>query len=101
MKAMIVGGDRVETTRRVLQASGYGDVVHWSGRKPADLTRPLPAGVVHMVIMLDFINHNLARRMKDLARARQISVSYVGRKRLGSTDGTIGRRGCACPLLVN
>ncbi|MEQ6290839.1 DUF2325 domain-containing protein [Vogesella sp. GCM10023246] len=98
MKAMIVGGDRIDTARRALLASGYGDIVHWSGRKPADLTRPLPAGVAHMVIMLDFINHNLARRMKDLARERQISVAYVGRKRQGEPDAAAGRRGCAKPL---
>lgn len=98
MKAMIVGGDRIGTTRRALLASGYADIVHWSGRKPADLTRPLPTGVAHVVIMLDFINHNLARRMKELARERRISVAYVGRKRQGEPTASSEHRGGAKPL---
>jgi hypothetical protein len=50
MRAMIIGGDKVETTRRALQASGYADVLHWSGRKRSDLKREFPARVAHMVI---------------------------------------------------
>lgn len=80
MRAMIIGGDKVETTRRALQASGYADVLHWSGRKRSDLTREFPSRVTHMVIILDYVNHNLAKRMRLIARERQISVAYVGRK---------------------
>lgn len=80
MRAMIVGGDKVDATRRALLAGGYSDVVHWSGRKHSDLTRAVPTGIGHMVIMLAFVNHNLARRMKQVARAQRISVSYIGRK---------------------
>ncbi|MDC7707097.1 DUF2325 domain-containing protein [Vogesella indigofera] len=80
MRAMIIGGDKVETTRRALQASGYADVLHWSGRKSSDLKREFPSRVAHMVIILDYVNHNLAKRMRLIARERQISVAYVGRK---------------------
>lgn len=83
MRAMIIGGDNVMVTRRSLEASGYADIVHWSGRKRSDLRRDMPCGVVHMVIMLNFVNHNLARRMKLLAQQQQISVAYVGRKQHG------------------
>lgn len=91
MKAMIIGGDKVETTRRALLASGYADIVHWSGRKSSDLKREVPTGIDHMVIMLDFVNHNLARRMKAIARAQQISMVYVGRKQVS------GAVQLACP----
>ncbi|MDC7718553.1 hypothetical protein PQU95_15195 [Vogesella sp. DC21W] len=57
MRAMIVGGDNIDATRRALIAGGYSDVVHWSGRKRSDLTRAVPAGIGHMVIMLEFVNH--------------------------------------------
>jgi hypothetical protein len=86
---MIVGGDHVDATRRALLAGGYTEVVHWSGRKRSDLTRSLPAGIAHMVIMLEFVNHNLARRMKSMARAQQISVAYIGRKQ---QDGQVATR---------
>jgi hypothetical protein len=80
MRALIIGGDHIEPTRRALRAQGYEDIVHWSGRKTGDLTRPLPARVGHMVIVLDYVNHNLARRMRQLAREHRIHVDYVGRK---------------------
>ncbi|WP_170252356.1 hypothetical protein [Vogesella urethralis] len=54
--------------------------MHGRACKHSDLTRAVPAGIGHMVIMLAFVNHNLARRMKQVARAQRISVSYIGRK---------------------
>jgi hypothetical protein len=89
MRAMIVGGDNIDATRRALIAGGYSDVVHWSGRKRSDLTRTVPAGIGHMVIMLEFVNHNLARRMKQVARTQRISVAYIGRK---VQDGDVATR---------
>lgn len=89
MRAMIVGGDNIDATRRALIAGGYSDVVHWSGRKRSDLTRAVPAGIEHMVIMLAFVNHNLARRMKQVARSQRISVAYIGRK---VQDGEVATR---------
>jgi hypothetical protein len=86
---MIVGGDNIDATRRALIAGGYSDVVHWSGRKRSDLTRTVPAGIGHMVIMLEFVNHNLARRMKQVARTQRISVAYIGRK---VQDGDVATR---------
>lgn len=80
MRALIVGGDHIEPTRRALEARGYDDIVHWTGRKTSDLTRPFPSRIEHMVIVLDYINHNLAKRMKKLAREHAIQIDYVRRK---------------------
>lgn len=88
MRAMIVGGDNVDATRRALLADGFSEVLHWSGRKHSDLKRAVPAGIGHMVIMLEFVNHNLARRMKQVARTQRISVAYIGRKGLDSEVAT-------------
>ena len=61
-------------------------MVHWTGRKNNDLKRPLPAGVTHMVIMLEFVSHALARKMKTTARSQRISVAFVGRKQGGQAE---------------
>ena len=45
MRALIIGGDHVDAAKRALYASGYTEVVHWTGRKNNDLKRPLPTGV--------------------------------------------------------
>lgn len=39
-----------------------------------------------MVIVLDYINHNLAKRMKKLAREHAIQVDYVRRKGMGLSN---------------
>ena len=33
MRALIIGGDHVDAAKRALYASGYTEVVHWTGRK--------------------------------------------------------------------
>lgn len=93
MRALIVGGDHIEPTRRALQAQGFEDILHWSGRKTGDLTRPIPDRVGQVVIMLDYINHNLARRMRQVARTRNIRLDFVGRKGLHRT-AVSGARTC-------
>ena len=86
MRALIIGGDHVDAAKRALYASGYTEVVHWTGRKNNDLKRPLPAGVTHMVIMLEFVSNTLARKMKTTARSQRISVAFVGRKQGGQAE---------------
>lgn len=89
MRALIVGGDQITTARRELQASGYHDIIHWDGRKCSDLRRAIPGGLDRIVIMLGYVSHNLARRVKDSARARHIPVAFIGRKQAGSRQMTI------------
>ncbi|WP_293764748.1 DUF2325 domain-containing protein [uncultured Aquitalea sp.] len=88
MKAMIIGGDKVDTTRRALLESGFADIVHWTGRKTNDLRRQVPGDIDHIVIMLDYCNHNLAKRMRDVAREQRIGLSYVGRRQQADRAGS-------------
>jgi hypothetical protein len=80
MRAVIVGGDSVEHTRRELAARGFDQIDHWPGRKSSDLRRPLPHAVDLYVIVLGYVNHNLARRIKLAARQQDQPVEFVGRK---------------------
>ncbi len=33
-KALVIGGDRIEGIKQVLQAQGINKIDHWTGRKP-------------------------------------------------------------------
>jgi hypothetical protein len=44
------------------------------------LRRPLPHAVDLYVIVLGYVNHNLARRIKLAARQQDQPVEFVGRK---------------------
>lgn len=80
MRAVIVGGDSVEPARRSLMARGYDKIDHWPGRKSSYLRRPLPHGVDLYVFVLDYVSHNLARRIKLAARQQAQPVEFIGRK---------------------
>ncbi len=50
-KALVIGGDRIEGIRQVLQAQGIDRIDHWTGRKPGDVKRELPANV-HVIVLV-------------------------------------------------
>lgn len=80
MRAVIVGGDSIEHARRDLAARGFDKIEHWPGRKSSDLRRPLPQGVDLYVIVLGYVSHNLARRIKLAARQREHALEFIGRR---------------------
>lgn len=68
MTALIVGGDYVESLKREILAHGHADVEHWSGRKSGSARRPVPEHVRLIVVLCDYVNHNLATTLKWQAR---------------------------------
>ncbi|MBV8047053.1 MAG: DUF2325 domain-containing protein [Paludibacterium sp.] len=80
MRALIVGGDTVETVRRQLAARGYDQVEHWEGRKTGDCRRTFPRRIDLVVVMLGYVNHNLCKRVRQEALRQDWPVEYFGRK---------------------
>ncbi|TDR73063.1 DUF2325 domain-containing protein [Paludibacterium purpuratum] len=80
MRALIVGGDTVETVRRQLALRGYDQVEHWEGRKTGDCRRTFPLHVDLIVVMLGYVNHNLCKRVRQEAGRQDWPVEYFGRK---------------------
>jgi hypothetical protein len=68
MTALIVGGDYVESLKREILAHGHRDVEHWSGRKSGFGRRTVPEHARLIVVLCDFVNHNLAITLKRQAR---------------------------------
>jgi hypothetical protein len=79
MAALIVGGDRVDSFRDYLTGQGYQPVRHWSGRKPGECHRSIPVDTRVVVVVVDQINHGLARRIRRVAD--EMSVPIVFSKR--------------------
>lgn len=80
MKALIVGGDTVETVRRQLAAQGFDRVSHWQGRKTGDCRRAFPRHLDLVVVMLGHVNHNLCKRVREEADRQDWPVVFLGRK---------------------
>ena len=90
MKALIVGGDHVNTYKNFLLLQGYGAVLHWPGRKNNECHRPIPANTGLMVIMVDQISHQLASKMRRAAVDLDLPVVF-SRRSIGQLDQAFAR----------
>lgn len=76
MSILIVGGDRVATYREQLRGLGFEAFEHWSGRTPSDCRRAIPRATRLVVILIDHVNHGLARKVRQAADQRAIDLVY-------------------------
>lgn len=88
MAALIVGGDKVASYRDFLVAQGYSPVRHWAGRKPGECHRSIPLDTRLVVVMVDQINHGLARKVRRTAGAMDVPVVFSKRS-LGQLSGAL------------
>lgn len=79
MAALIVGGDRVAPYKDFLASRGFAPVRHWSGRKPGTCHRPIPLDTRVVVLMVDQVNHGLARRIRRVAEGMAVPVVFSRR----------------------
>lgn len=91
MEALIVGGDRVSAYRRHLQQRGFAPVRHWNGRRNSECHRALPQGVGLVLILVDQVNHGLARKVRREADARGVAVLFGRRSRTRLDDAGSGQ----------
>ncbi|TEB04686.1 hypothetical protein Psch_03448 [Pelotomaculum schinkii] len=76
---LIVGSDRIGAAGRVLQnIYGVTEIVHWNGRRARPPTC-LPKGVCLVIVVVGYVNHNYARRIKKLTNKADIPITYVSR----------------------
>ena len=76
MSALIVGGDYVEYLKREIVAHGHADVEHWSGRKSGFARRAVPERARLIVVLYDYVNHNLAIGLKRQARRNGAALLF-------------------------
>ena len=69
MSILVVGGDSVDAIIQRARAGGHGCVEHWSGRKTRDLTKSIPKDTEAVLVVLDRVNHTLARKVRPKPHA--------------------------------
>jgi hypothetical protein len=79
MSALIVGGDHIESIRREISLRGMSRVEHWNGRKPGDLRKTLPKGTKLVVVLYDFVSHNMLKKVNSDAAGSGIPVIHCRR----------------------
>ena len=79
MTALIVGGDYVEPLKREIRAHGHEHVEHWDGRKVGFMRKSIPGGTRLIVILCDYISHNLLTALKRQAHRNDVPLVFCRR----------------------
>lgn len=77
---LVVGADHLGCIPRKLEAEGFSNIIHWSGRHTNCKNRTVPSNVDAIFLYWDFINHSLMNNIKRQAKERGIPVIYNRRK---------------------
>lgn len=85
MSILVIGGDSVDGIKERAQAGGHGCVEHWSGRKTRDVVKAIPKRTTAVVVVLDRVNHTLARKVYAEAIRRGLPVFFQKRGHVRTT----------------
>ncbi|MDF2680896.1 MAG: hypothetical protein K0R47_2086 [Brevibacillus sp.] len=76
---LVIGGDRVGAIENKLQEKGFRHVYHVSGRKKSDVKTMIPSDTELILVFINFVNHNLCKNIKKLAKQRQVPIVFCRR----------------------
>ncbi|MEW9673086.1 DUF2325 domain-containing protein [Ammoniphilus sp. 3BR4] len=79
MSLMIVGADHLGNIEEKLIEMGFGEVIHITDRKVQDVNREIPEKINLILVLTDFVNHNLAKVIKQKAKEQSLPVYFTKR----------------------
>ncbi|MDR4508318.1 MAG: DUF2325 domain-containing protein [Candidatus Brocadiaceae bacterium] len=79
MSVLIVGGDRLGSIPKELDKLGVDTVRHVTGRSGQKIRDGIPESMDFIIVLYDYVNHNLASKIKTFAGSREIPILYAKR----------------------
>jgi hypothetical protein len=80
MSIVVIGGDSLGSIEKNLYAMGVTELVHISGRKVSDRKNiTLPSTTAFVLVLTDFINHNIVKSVKNVAKSQSIPMIFSKR----------------------
>lgn len=80
MCVLIVGGDTLGSIKENLKKEiGATDIKHISGRKKNAMNMELPAKLDMIIVLTDYVNHNICMNIKKQARCQNIKTVFARR----------------------
>ncbi len=79
MSVLIVGGDHLGSIPKELDKIGVKEIRHLTGRSGQKVRDGIPETMDFVIVLYDFVNHNLASKIKRLAENRGIPIVYAKR----------------------
>lgn len=79
MNTLIVGGDHIGGLVEQLAGLGLQRVEHWGGRKVRDVNRTITPDMDLVVVLFDYVNHNLLHKVRAKAQRQGLQLIYSRR----------------------
>jgi len=77
---MIVGADNLGSIRKNVRDLGFEEITHLSGRKKSKFRNfEIPVNTDFILIMTDYINHAVMKKVKRAAKDSNVKVIYARR----------------------
>ena len=76
---LIVGADHLGVIPEKLNSVGFDEVFHLNGRKGQMVKKDIPESVSCILVLTDYVNHNLSTVIKKRAKKQSIPVYYAKR----------------------
>ena len=76
---LIVGGDHLGTIPKKLKTLGFSTITHLSGRKVQTVKKAIPSDTDLILVLTDYINHNLIHVLKRKAAEKNVPICYAKR----------------------
>jgi hypothetical protein len=79
MTVTIVGGDHLGGITKGLDKIGVTYIHHLAGRSGQKIRNKIPENTDFIILLYDFVNHNLACKIKKFAGNKGIPIVYAKR----------------------
>jgi len=76
---LVVGADHLGNITDKLMSSGFKEIIHLDGRKVNMVKRGIPEHIDLVLVMTDYVNHNLAKVIKQKAKSQEKPIYFVKR----------------------
>lgn len=80
MTALVIGADYLGAIEYKMREKGVTEIAHITGRNPGELKRMnIPKTTAFVLVFTDYVNHNMARTVKNHAKAQSVPLVYAKR----------------------
>ncbi|UUZ92098.1 DUF2325 domain-containing protein [Paenibacillus sp. P25] len=76
---LVVGADHLGNMPEHLAGIGFDEVMHMSGRKCQAVRKGIPEKVDAVLVLTDYVNHNLTKVIKQRAKEQESPIYYAKR----------------------
>jgi hypothetical protein len=76
---LIIGADHLGVIPDKLSSVGFDQILHINGRKVQMVKRAIPENISCILVLTDYVNHNLSTVIKQRAKSQSIPIFYAKR----------------------